>query len=56
MAEETSYHMTPDEFRRRGRELVDWIADYQERVASLPVFPKGQPGEIRGALPTGLAC
>ena len=51
MAEETSYHMTPDEFRRRGRELVDWIADYQERVASLPVFPKVQPGEIRAALP-----
>jgi aromatic-L-amino-acid decarboxylase len=51
MAEETSYHMTPDEFRRRGRELVDWIADYQERVASLPVFPQVQPGEIRAALP-----
>ena len=35
MAEETSYHMTPDEFRRRGLELVDWIADYQERVDCL---------------------
>ena len=23
-----SYHMTPDEFRRYGREVVDWIADY----------------------------
>ena len=51
MSDEVSYHMTPDEFRRRGRELVDWIADYQERVGSLPVFPQVQPGEIRAALP-----
>ncbi|MCH7824776.1 MAG: aspartate aminotransferase family protein [Acidobacteria bacterium] len=51
MSDETSYHMTPEEFRRRGRELVDWIADYQERVGSLPVFPQVQPGEIRAALP-----
>ena len=25
--------MTPEEFRRAGHELVDWIADYRERVA-----------------------
>ena len=51
MSDETSYHMTPDEFRRRGRELVDWIADYQERVADLRVYPDVQPGDIRAALP-----
>lgn len=39
MSDDNSYHMTPDEFRRRGHELVDWLADYQERVASLPVDP-----------------
>ncbi len=30
-------HMTPEEFREYGREVVDWIADYWERVGSLPV-------------------
>jgi aromatic-L-amino-acid/L-tryptophan decarboxylase len=47
------YHMTPDEFRRYGRAVVDWIADYYESVESLPVLSKVQPGEIRGALPPG---
>ncbi len=46
-----SYHMSPDEFRRRGYELVDWIADYQERVQELPVLSRVEPGEIRAALP-----
>jgi len=43
--------MTPDEFRRRGREVVDWIADYYERVESLPVLSRAKPGEIRASLP-----
>ena len=28
MATEQSFHMTPDEFRRHGHAVVDWIADY----------------------------
>jgi len=43
--------MTPDEFRRWGRAVVDWIADYQERVESLPVLSHAAPGEIRSRLP-----
>jgi aromatic-L-amino-acid/L-tryptophan decarboxylase len=43
--------MTPDEFRAYGRQAVDWIADYQERVESLPVLSPARPGEIRAALP-----
>lgn len=27
-------HMTPDEFRRYGCEVVDWIVDYYERIES----------------------
>jgi aromatic-L-amino-acid decarboxylase len=46
-----SYHMTPDEFRRYGRAVVDWIADYYERVESLPVLSQVQPGQIRATLP-----
>jgi aromatic-L-amino-acid decarboxylase len=43
--------MTPDEFRRYGHAVVDWIADYQSRVESFPVLSQVRPGEIRAALP-----
>lgn len=46
--------MTPDEFRLHGREVIDWIADYMERVESLPVLPQVKPGEIRSKLPQEL--
>ena len=51
IAEPKSFHMSADEFRRCGKEVVDWIADYYERVESLPVLSKSKPGEIRAALP-----
>ena len=47
-----SFHMTPKEFRRRGRQVVDWVADYMERVESMPVLSKVEPGEIRAKLAT----
>src|SRR4029077_8188184 len=47
----TSFHMTPEEFRRRGKAMVDWIADYYDRVESFPVLSQAQPGELRAALP-----
>jgi aromatic-L-amino-acid decarboxylase len=43
--------MTPEEFRRLGHELVDWVADYRERVAALPVMSRVAPGAIRALLP-----
>ncbi|MDW8317748.1 MAG: pyridoxal-dependent decarboxylase [Anaerolineae bacterium] len=43
--------MTPDQFRRYGRAVVDWIADYMERVESYPVLSQVQPGQIRAGLP-----
>jgi len=48
---EQDYHMTPEEFRRRGREVVDWIADYMERVEGLPVRAQVAPGALLEALP-----
>jgi len=51
MTEKHNYHMTSDEFRRYGRQVVDWIADYYENVESLPVMSQAAPGEIRAALP-----
>jgi aromatic-L-amino-acid/L-tryptophan decarboxylase len=43
--------MTPDEFRRLGHRLIDWVADYRERIETLPVMSRVRPGEIRAALP-----
>lgn len=51
MADLPSFHMTAEEFRRHGKEVVDWIADYLERVESLPVLSQVKPGEIRASLP-----
>ena len=43
--------MSPEEFRRYGRDVVDWIADYYTRIDSLPVLARSTPGDIRNALP-----
>jgi aromatic-L-amino-acid decarboxylase len=43
-------HMTPDEFRRHGHELVEWIARYFERVAELPITPDVAPGDVRAGV------
>jgi aromatic-L-amino-acid decarboxylase len=45
-------HMSADEFRRHGREVIDWIADYLERrVDDLPVQSRAKPGDVRAQLP-----
>ena len=46
-----SPHMSPAEFRRRGHEVVEWVAAYMERVGELPIAPEVKPGEIRAMLP-----
>ena len=43
--------MTPDEFRRHGHALIDWIAEYVETVESRPVTSSVAPGDVRRALP-----
>ena len=39
------------EFRRLGHQLVDWIADYRERIESLPVMSPVRPGDIKARFP-----
>ena len=43
--------MRPEEFRRHGREVNDWIADYMEQVEPYPVHSRVEPGEVREGLP-----
>ena len=44
--------MGPEEFRRIGYELIDWIADYRSRIADYPVMSGVQPGEITAMFPS----
>ncbi len=46
-----SYHMTPQQFRKHGHDVVDWIADYYENIEGLPVLSQVKPGQIRQTLP-----
>jgi len=43
--------MTPDEFRKFGHRLIDWIADYREGVAERPVMSRVRPGDVKAQLP-----
>jgi aromatic-L-amino-acid/L-tryptophan decarboxylase len=43
--------MPPEEFRKFGHQLVDWVADYLDHVEQYPVLPDVQPGDIRRSLP-----
>ncbi len=44
-------HMTPEEFRRYGYAVVDWLANYQRRVESFPVLSQAAPNSTRALLP-----
>ncbi|HEY7330998.1 MAG TPA: pyridoxal-dependent decarboxylase [Gemmataceae bacterium] len=43
--------MTPEEFRRFGHQLIDWITDYRANLADRPVMARTAPGEIKSQLP-----
>lgn len=44
--------MDVEEFRRRGKEMVDYVADYLENIEQRPVYPDVQPGYLRTLVPT----
>jgi aromatic-L-amino-acid decarboxylase len=44
--------MTPEEFRKIGYRVVDWIADYRAKVSELPVMARTLPGEVKVRLPS----
>jgi aromatic-L-amino-acid decarboxylase len=43
--------MTPEEFRKVGHDVIDWIADYRATVGELPVMARTAPGEVKSQLP-----
>jgi aromatic-L-amino-acid decarboxylase len=44
--------MNIEEFRRYGHQLIDWIADYRQKLAEFPVQAQTAPGDIKAALPS----
>ncbi|MFG1800639.1 pyridoxal-dependent decarboxylase [Micromonospora carbonacea] len=46
-------HMDPEEFRRAGHAVVDWIADYWATLGQRPVTSQDPPGAVAAALPAG---
>ena len=43
--------MTPEEFRKYGHQVIDFIADYRAHIEERPVMAVTTPGEIRERLP-----
>ena len=43
--------MDAREFRKRGKEMVDYIADYMENIDTRRVLPEVPPGYLREVLP-----
>jgi aromatic-L-amino-acid decarboxylase len=43
--------VTPEEFRRHGHALIDWLADLRASLPERPVQPPTRPGEVRALLP-----
>jgi hypothetical protein len=45
------YIMDPEEFRTRGKQMIDYVADYLENIRSRRPYPEVQPGYIKELLP-----
>uniref|UniRef100_A0A8D1B3Q4 Aromatic-L-amino-acid decarboxylase n=2 Tax=Sus scrofa TaxID=9823 RepID=A0A8D1B3Q4_PIG len=43
--------MNASDFRRRGKEMVDYMADYLEGIEGRQVYPDVQPGYLRPLIP-----
>jgi aromatic-L-amino-acid decarboxylase len=49
--------MSPEEFRKAGHQVVDWLADYLSDPTKYPVLSRNRPGELIDALPpSGPEC
>ncbi len=44
--------MPPEEFRKYGHQLIDWIADYFTNIEDYPVLSKVKPGDIKNSIPS----
>src|ERR1700689_146611 len=49
---EKTFHMTSQQFRDAGKQLIDWLPDYFQPVERYPVLAQVTTGEIRASLPS----
>lgn len=47
----TNRDMSPEEFRNYGYQVVDWIANYLDKIETFKVVPSITPGDIKKMLP-----
>ncbi|XP_063423745.1 aromatic-L-amino-acid decarboxylase-like [Mytilus trossulus] len=43
--------MDPEEFRKRGKQMIDYVADYLENIRDRRPYPTVEPGYIKELLP-----
>ncbi|KAM3929796.1 aromatic-L-amino-acid decarboxylase isoform 1-T2 [Leptodactylus fuscus] len=43
--------MNSEEFRKRGKDMVDYIANYLDQIESRQVFPDVEPGYLKAMIP-----
>ncbi|VDI07929.1 aromatic-L-amino-acid decarboxylase, partial [Mytilus galloprovincialis] len=43
--------MDPEEFRKRGKQMIDYVADYLENIRDRRPYPEVEPGYIKELLP-----
>lgn len=46
--------MNSKEFRKAGKDVIDWIADYYEKISEFPVMSQVKANEIRDDLPNDI--
>ena len=52
MSEESpDMHLSKDEFQKYGYQLVDWLAEYFDKIEQYEVLPSIEPGDSREMLP-----
>uniref|UniRef100_A0A8C6KXB2 Aromatic-L-amino-acid decarboxylase n=1 Tax=Nothobranchius furzeri TaxID=105023 RepID=A0A8C6KXB2_NOTFU len=44
------------EYHNQGKEMVDYVADYLEKIEERPVYPDLEPGYLRDLIPTEAPC
>ncbi len=42
--------MPPEEFRKYGHQLIDWITEYLKDAEKYPVLSQVKPGEVRNKI------
>ena len=51
MSRNKAPHLTPEQFRTRGHQMIDLIADYMSDIESFPVLSQVDAGEIYSSFP-----